>query len=57
MTHESRTALDQIRLRDQALLEVASRSQAVAALNDCRTLLAIIDELQTEVLKTSRQAV
>jgi hypothetical protein len=57
MTDESRTALDEIRVRDRALQQVASRSEAEAALNDCRTLLAIIDELQTDVLNSGRPAV
>jgi hypothetical protein len=46
MTNETRIVLDGIRKRDKALGEVATRSEAVAALADCRTLLAIIDELQ-----------
>ncbi len=56
MTSESRAALKDIRIRDEALRDVASRREAEAALNDCRTLLAIIDELQIDVLKTTRQA-
>lgn len=48
MTNESRIALDDIRKRDKALGQVATRSEAVAALNDCRTLLAIIHELQID---------
>jgi len=42
----TRTVLDDIRRRDKALGQVASRSEAEAALNDCRTLLEIIDEMQ-----------
>ena len=47
MTNETRAVLDAIRRRDKALGPVASRAQAEAALDDCRTLLEIIDELQT----------
>jgi hypothetical protein len=46
MTNETRMTLDRIRKRDRALGPVATRTDAVAALNDCRTLLAIIDELE-----------
>jgi hypothetical protein len=41
-----RTVLDEIRKRDKALGQLATRSEAEAALNDCTTLLAIIEELQ-----------
>ncbi|MDP9009440.1 MAG: hypothetical protein M3N91_12190 [Pseudomonadota bacterium] len=51
MTNETRIALADIRKRDNALGRVATRSEAVAALNDCRTLLAIIHELQTDELE------
>jgi hypothetical protein len=54
MTKESRKALNDIRMRDKALSEVATRAEAVAALNDCRTLLAIIDELQIDESETTR---
>ena len=47
MNNATRTVLDDIRRRDSALGQVASRSEAEAALNDCRTLLTIIDGLQT----------
>jgi len=47
MTNETRSVLDGIRRRDKALGQVATRAEAEAALNDCRTLLEIIDELQT----------
>jgi hypothetical protein len=46
MTNETRIALNNIRKRDEALGLVATRAEAVAALNDCHTLLAIIDELE-----------
>lgn len=51
MTNETRLVLADIRMRDKALGRVATRSEAVAALNDCRTLLAIIHELQTDQLE------
>jgi len=46
MSDETQRVLQAIRSRDSALGELATRSQAEFALNDCRTLLAIIDELQ-----------
>ena len=46
MTQETQIALQDIRRRDSALGEVATRREAEFALNDCRTLLTIIDELQ-----------
>jgi hypothetical protein len=52
MNNATRTVLDDIRRRDNALGQVASRSEAEAALNDCHTLLTIIDGLQTARLRT-----
>jgi len=52
MNNATRTVLDDIRRRDNALGQVVSRYQAEAALNDCRTLLTIIDGLQTVRLRT-----
>jgi hypothetical protein len=52
MNNATRTMLDDIRRRDNALGQVASRSEAEAALNDCRTLLTIIDGLQAARLRT-----
>jgi hypothetical protein len=46
MTNETRIALHDIRERDEALGQVATHAEAVSALNDRRTLLAIIDELE-----------
>lgn len=46
MTHDIERVLRDIRRRDGEIGALATRSQAEAALNDCRTLLAIIDELQ-----------
>jgi hypothetical protein len=50
MTNEARMALHDIRKRDKAVGKVATRSEAVAALNDCRTLLAIIHDSQIDEL-------
>lgn len=52
MNNATRVLLDDIRKRDNALGASASRSEAEAALNDCRTLLTIIDGLQTARLRT-----
>jgi hypothetical protein len=52
MNNATRTVLDDIRRRDSAVGQVASRSEAEAALNDCRTLLTIIDGLQAARLRT-----
>jgi hypothetical protein len=54
MTDENRIALHDIRERDEALGQIATHSEAVSALNDCRTLLTIIDELQIDELQTMR---
>ena len=54
MTDENRIALRDIRKRDEALGQVATHSEAVSALNDCHTLLTIIDELQIDELHTIR---
>lgn len=54
MTNKNRIALRAIRKRDKALGPVATRSEAVSALNDCHTLLTIIDELQIDELRTIR---
>jgi hypothetical protein len=51
MTNEARVALAAIRKRDKAVGRVATRSEAVAALNDCRTLLAIIHDSQIDELE------
>jgi hypothetical protein len=51
MTNEARMALAAIRKRDKAVGKVATRSEAVAALNDCRTLLAIIHDSQIDELE------
>jgi hypothetical protein len=51
MTKETRRLLAEIRKRDKALGQVATHSEAVAALNDCRALLAIIRDLQTDALE------
>jgi hypothetical protein len=52
MDNATRIVLDGIRRRDNALGQVASRSEAEAALNDCHTLLTLIDGLQTGRLRT-----
>jgi len=54
MTKTARTALADIRRRHRAIGHVATRSEALAALNDCRTLLEIIHELQLVALERSR---
>jgi len=54
MTKATRTALADIRRRHRAIGHVATRAEALAALNDCRTLLEIIHELQLVVLERSR---
>ena len=51
MNNATRAVLDDIRRRDSSLGQVASRCEADAALNDCRTLLMIIDELQSTRLR------
>jgi hypothetical protein len=55
MTNAARTALADIRRRYSAIGPVATRAEAVAALNDCRTLLAIIHELQLVALERARE--
>jgi hypothetical protein len=52
MNNSTRAALDDIRKRDNALGQVATRAEAEAALNDCRTLLTIIDGMQAARLRT-----
>jgi hypothetical protein len=52
MKEATRTVLADIRRRDGALGQDASRSEAEAALNDCRTLLSIIDGLQADRLRS-----
>ena len=52
MNQTTRIVLADIRRRDGALGQAASRSEAEAALNDCRTLLTIIDGLQADRLRT-----
>jgi hypothetical protein len=54
MTKTARTALADIRRRHKAIGHVATRSEAVAALNDRRTLLEIIQELQLDALERTR---
>jgi len=54
MTKAARTALADIRRRHRAIGHLATRSEAVAALNDCRVLLEIIHELQLAALERER---
>jgi len=54
MTKTARSALADIRRRHEAIGQVATRSEALAALNDRRTLLEIIHELQRVILERSR---
>ncbi len=54
MTKAARTALADIRRRYRAIGHVATRSEAVAALNDCRVLLEIIHEMQLVALERAR---
>ena len=56
MTNEARMAIAAIRKRDKAVGKVATRSEAVAALNDCRTLLAIIHDSEIDQLERGRAA-
>ena len=48
-------AIAAIRKRDKAVGKVATRSEAVAALNDCRTLLAIIHDSEIDKLERGRR--